>query len=170
MDIIGQSGHNQTMWTYLDSMDIIVEFQCILICRGRWWWQRWNLRRWWRWRWRRRRRRTLKKRDLKGFKCMTVRLDVFGDIPRLFQYFVNDSNILWMIPIFWEKFNYFVNHFNMLWVIPSYCELLQYIVNHSHILWIFPMFGESFQCIVNYSNILWIIPIFCEFIKWLNCS
>ena len=115
-------------------------------------------------------RNVLSKRDLKGFKCMTVRLDVFGDIPRLFQYFVNVSNILWMIPIFWEKFNYFVNHFNMLWVIPSYCELLQYIVNHSHILWIFPMFGESFQCIVNYSNILWIIPIFCEFIKWLNCS
>ena len=56
----------------------------------------------------------IKKRDLKGFKCMTVRLDVFGDIPRLFQYFVNDSNILRKIQLFCESFNYFVNHFNML--------------------------------------------------------
>ena len=44
------------------------------------------------------------KRDLKGFKCMTVRLDVFGDIPRLFQYFENDANILRKIPILCELF------------------------------------------------------------------
>ena len=88
MDIIGQSGHNQTMWTYLDSMDIIVEFQCILICRGRWWWQRWNLRRWWRWRWRRRRRRTLKKKScyktvfysIIWTKWLTKRINVFSTV------------------------------------------------------------------------------------------
>ena len=54
------------------------------------------------------------KRDLKGFKCMTVRLDVFGDTPRLFQYFVKDSNILRKIPTLCESFEYFVNHSNML--------------------------------------------------------
>ena len=86
-----------------------------------------------------------KKRDLKGFKCMTVSLDVFGDFPRL-------SNILWMVSIWFESFHYFVNHSIISWIIPIFCESFQYFVNRSNILGIFPTFWEFFQYFVNHSN------------------
>ena len=62
----------------------------------------------------------VEKRDFKGFKCMTMSLDVFGDFSRLSNvkdfmniWIANHSNILWMIPIFYESFQYFVNYSNI---------------------------------------------------------
>ena len=101
---------------------------------------------------------------------MTVRLDVFGDIPRLFQYFVNDSNILRKIQLFCESFQYVVSYSIILWIIAIYCESFPYIVNFSNVWWIIPMYCELFQYFVNNSNILWIHKMIELFIKYWNLS
>ena len=56
----------------------------------------------------------LLKRDLKGFKCMTVSLDVFEDIPRLIETsrisrLSNRKNFNFKFLIFCESFHYFAN-------------------------------------------------------------
>ena len=48
------------------------------------------------------------KRDLKGFKCMTVSLDVFGNFLILFETFkyLNQSNLFESIESFWNDWIY----------------------------------------------------------------
>ena len=69
-----------------------------------------------------------KKRDLKGFKCMTVSLDVFEDIPRLIETsrisrLSNRKNFNFKFLIFCESFHYFANQSYILWIIPIYLTI-----------------------------------------------
>ena len=52
----------------------------------------------------------MKKRDLKGFKCMTVRIDVLGNFARLIKIFRDFQIIFRRIQSFYELVNCEMNY------------------------------------------------------------